>query len=67
MAWTKRFCSVTASFFLRLDPDASRKSCRCGCPGPGALRGAGEVELLEYLSEQIRDEVERSLKAEGLT
>lgn len=26
-----------------------------------------EAELIEYLSEQIRDEVERSLKAEGLT
>jgi hypothetical protein len=25
------------------------------------------AELLEYLSEQIREEVERSLKAEGLT
>jgi NitT/TauT family transport system ATP-binding protein len=36
-------------------------------PRPRSITGRGEVELLEYLSEQIRDEVERSLKAEGLT
>jgi NitT/TauT family transport system ATP-binding protein len=36
-------------------------------PRPRSITGQKEVELLEYLSEQIRDEVERSLKAEGLT
>ena len=36
-------------------------------PRPRSITGRAEVELLEYLSEQIRDEVERSLKAEGLT
>ncbi len=36
-------------------------------PRPRSITGRGEVELLEYLSEQIREEVERSLKAEGLT
>ena len=36
-------------------------------PRPRSITGPGEVELLEYLSEQIREEVERSLKAEGLT
>jgi NitT/TauT family transport system ATP-binding protein len=34
---------------------------------PRSITGKNEVELLEYLSEQIREEVERSLKAEGLT
>ena len=34
---------------------------------PRSITGRQEAELLEYLSEQIRDEVERSLKAEGLT
>jgi NitT/TauT family transport system ATP-binding protein len=34
---------------------------------PRSITGPGEVKLLEYLSEQIREEVERSLKAEGLT
>jgi NitT/TauT family transport system ATP-binding protein len=36
-------------------------------PRPRSITGAAEVKLLAYLSEQIRDEVERSLKAEGLT
>jgi NitT/TauT family transport system ATP-binding protein len=36
-------------------------------PRPRSITGAAEVKLLEYLSEQIREEVERSLKAEGLT
>jgi NitT/TauT family transport system ATP-binding protein len=36
-------------------------------PRPRTITGKQEVELLEYLSEQIRDEVESSLKAEGLT
>jgi ABC-type nitrate/sulfonate/bicarbonate transport system ATPase subunit len=36
-------------------------------PRPRSITGPSEVELLEYLSEQIREEVERSLKAEGLT
>jgi NitT/TauT family transport system ATP-binding protein len=36
-------------------------------PRPRSITGAREVQLLEYLSEQIREEVERSLKAEGLT
>ena len=36
-------------------------------PRPRSITGPGEVELLEYLSEKIRDEVERSLRAEGLT
>ena len=36
-------------------------------PRPRSTTGPGEVKLLEYLSEQIREEVERSLKAEGLT
>jgi len=36
-------------------------------PRPRSITGAGEIRLLEYLSEQIREEVERSLKAEGLT
>jgi NitT/TauT family transport system ATP-binding protein len=36
-------------------------------PRPRSMTGRPEAELLEYLSEQIRDEVERSLKAEGLT
>jgi NitT/TauT family transport system ATP-binding protein len=36
-------------------------------PRPRSITGTREVELLEYLSEQIREEVERSLKAEGLT
>ena len=36
-------------------------------PRPRSITGRGEVELLAYLSEQIREEVERSLKAEGLT
>ena len=34
---------------------------------PRSITGKEEVQLLEYLSEQIRDEVERALKAEGLT
>src|SRR6516162_11406734 len=46
MAWTRRFCSVTVWFFLPLDPDASRKSCRCGCPGPGALRALARSNCL---------------------
>jgi NitT/TauT family transport system ATP-binding protein len=36
-------------------------------PRPRSITGRQEIELLEYLSEQIREEVERSLKAEGLT
>ena len=36
-------------------------------PRPRSITGRAEAELLEYLSEQIRDEVERALKAEGLT
>jgi NitT/TauT family transport system ATP-binding protein len=36
-------------------------------PRPRSITGRAEAELLEYLSEQIREEVERSLKAEGLT
>jgi len=36
-------------------------------PRPRSITGRREAELLEYLSEQIREEVERSLKAEGLT
>jgi NitT/TauT family transport system ATP-binding protein len=36
-------------------------------PRPRSITGAEEGKLLEYLSAQIRDEVERSLKAEGLT
>jgi ABC-type nitrate/sulfonate/bicarbonate transport system ATPase subunit len=36
-------------------------------PRPRSITGAQEIALLEYLSEQIRDEVERALKAEGLT
>jgi NitT/TauT family transport system ATP-binding protein len=36
-------------------------------PRPRSITGSEEIKLLEYLSEQIRDEVERSLKAEGLT
>lgn len=36
-------------------------------PRPRSITGAGEVKLLEYLAEQIREEVERSLRAEGLT
>jgi NitT/TauT family transport system ATP-binding protein len=36
-------------------------------PRPRSITGRAEAELLEYFSEQIRDEVERSLKAEGLT
>ena len=36
-------------------------------PRPRSITGRAEAELLEYLGEQIREEVERSLKAEGLT
>lgn len=36
-------------------------------PRPRSITGRAEAELFEYLSEQIREEVERSLKAEGLT
>ena len=36
-------------------------------PRPRSITGRAEAELLEYLSEQIREEVERSLRAEGLT
>jgi NitT/TauT family transport system ATP-binding protein len=36
-------------------------------PRPRSITGSEEIKLLEYLSEQIRDEVERSLRAEGLT
>jgi NitT/TauT family transport system ATP-binding protein len=36
-------------------------------PRPRSLTGREEAELLEYLSEQIREEVDRSLRAEGLT
>ncbi len=36
-------------------------------PRPRSITGRREAELLEYLSERIREEVERSLKAEGLT
>jgi NitT/TauT family transport system ATP-binding protein len=36
-------------------------------PRPRSITARPEAELLEYLSEQIREEVERSLKAEGLT
>jgi NitT/TauT family transport system ATP-binding protein len=36
-------------------------------PRPRSITGPNEVKLLEYLSERIREEVERSLKAEGLT
>jgi NitT/TauT family transport system ATP-binding protein len=36
-------------------------------PRPRSITGAAEIKLLEYLSEQIREEVERSLKAEGFT
>ena len=36
-------------------------------PRPRSITGRREAELLEYLSEQIREEVDRSLKAEGLT
>ncbi|HXG49998.1 MAG TPA: ABC transporter ATP-binding protein [candidate division Zixibacteria bacterium] len=35
-------------------------------PRPRSITGRAEAELLEYLSEQIREEVERSLRAEGL-
>jgi len=35
-------------------------------PRPRSVTGRREAELLEYLSEQIREEVERSLRAEGL-
>ena len=34
---------------------------------PRSITGRGEAELLDYLSERIREEVERSLEAEGLT
>ena len=36
-------------------------------PRPRSITGRREAELLDYLSEQIREEVERSLQAEGLT
>jgi len=36
-------------------------------PRPRSITGRAEAELLEYLSDHIREEVERSLKAEGLT
>ena len=36
-------------------------------PRPRSITGRAEAELLEYLSERIRDEVERALRAEGLT
>jgi hypothetical protein len=36
-------------------------------PRPRSITGRAEAELLEYLAEQIREEVERALKAEGLT
>jgi len=36
-------------------------------PRPRSITGRREAELLDYLSEQIRDEVERALQAEGLT
>jgi len=36
-------------------------------PRPRSMTGRHEIELIEYLSERIREEVERSLKAEGLT
>ncbi|MGH7771175.1 MAG: ABC transporter ATP-binding protein [Candidatus Binatia bacterium] len=38
-----------------------------GLPRPRSITGRREAELLEYLSERIREEVERSLRAEGLT
>ena len=36
-------------------------------PRPRSITGPEEVLLLDYLSEKIRNEVEQSLKAEGLT
>jgi len=36
-------------------------------PRPRSITRRGEAELLDYLSERIREEVERSLQAEGLT
>jgi len=48
-------------------PGRIKEIVRVGLPRPRSITGPREVELLEYLSEQIRDEVERSLKAEGLT
>ena len=36
-------------------------------PRPRSITGRQEAALLDYLAEQIRDEVERSLRAEGLT
>lgn len=36
-------------------------------PRPRSITGRPEAELLEYLSERIREEVERALKEEGLT
>lgn len=36
-------------------------------PRPRSITGTAEIKLLEYLSEQIREEVERSLRAEGFT
>ena len=56
---------MIGSCSLPRGPAASKKSCRCGCPGHASITGRAEAELLEYLSEQIREEVERSLKAEG--
>jgi NitT/TauT family transport system ATP-binding protein len=48
-------------------PGAIKEIVPIRLPRPRSITGRAEAELLEYLSDQIREEVERSLKAEGLT
>src|SRR5215472_5725476 len=43
MAWMRPFFSVIGSCSLPLGPAASKRSCRCDCPGLGALRAAARL------------------------
>src|SRR5215472_5046466 len=43
MGWTRPFFSAIGWCFLPRVPAASKKSCRCGCPGLGALRAAARL------------------------